>query len=116
MAMEWASAGLEVLAVLVIVIAVVVATVKYGVIRALFHLDESGIDSRYKRHVGNGLLIGLDLLVAADVIRTVTLESTLYNVAALGLLVVVRIILTWSLVIEVEGRLPWKPPENRPEA
>ena len=47
-------------------------------------------------------------LVAADVIRTVALESTFDNVATLGLLVVVRILLTWSLVIELEGRLPWQ--------
>ncbi len=106
---EWAAVGLDILAVLVIVAGVIVATVKGGMLRALLRLGPSGIQSRYKQQLGNGLLMGLDLLVAADLIRTVALESTLYNVATLGLLVVVRILLTWSLVIELEGRWPWQP-------
>jgi uncharacterized membrane protein len=105
---EWAAVGLEILAVLIIAAGVIVATVKCGVIRALFHLDESSVESRYKQQVGNGLLMGLDLLVAADVIRTVALEATLYNVGTLGLLVLVRIVLTWSLVVELEARWPWQ--------
>jgi len=106
---EWAAFGLDILAVSVIVAGVILATLKVGIFRALFRLDQSDIESRYKQQLGNGLLMGLDLLVAADVIRTVALESTLYNVATLGLLVVVRILLTWSLMIELEGRWPWQP-------
>ncbi len=62
----------------------------------------------FKNHIAGGLLLGLDLLIAADVIRTVTLEPTLENVAALGLLVIVRTFLSWSLVLETEGRWPWQ--------
>jgi uncharacterized membrane protein len=54
------------------------------------------------------LLLGLELLVAADVVRTVALEPTLNNVAILGLLVVVRTFLSWSMSVEVEGRWPWQ--------
>ncbi len=54
------------------------------------------------------MLLGLDLLIAADIIRTVTLEPTLENVAALGLLVVVRTFLSWALVLEADGRWPWQ--------
>ena len=61
-----------------------------------------------KHQTGRGLLLGLDLLIAADIIRTVTLEPTLENVTALGILVVVRTFLTWSLVVELEGRWPWQ--------
>ena len=63
---------------------------------------------KIKQTVGRGLLLGLDLLIAADVIRTVTLEPTLENVAALGLLVAVRTFLSWSLMVELEGRWPWQ--------
>jgi uncharacterized membrane protein len=105
---EWVTMGLDVLAVLVILAGVILATVKVGIFRALLRLGPSEGESRYKQQLGNGLLMGLDLLVASDVIRTVVLESTLYNVATLGLLVVVRILLTWSLAIELEGRLPWQ--------
>ena len=63
----------------------------------------------YKHTLGKGLLLGLEILVAADVIRTVALEPTFENIAALGLLVVVRTLLSWALVVEIEGRWPWQP-------
>ena len=98
---EW----IEIIAVGVISVAVVAAFVAgIRVVRA------GGIESaveRIKQVVGRGLLLGLDLLIAADVIRTVTLEPTLENVAALGLLVVVRTFLAWSLMVELHGRWPW---------
>ena len=62
----------------------------------------------FKRQIARGLLVGLDLLIAADVIRTVTLEPTIENVTALGILVVVRTFLAWSLVLEAENRWPWQ--------
>ena len=52
--------------------------------------------------------MGLELLVAADIIRTVTLEATLMNMANLGALVVVRTFLGWSLSVEIERRWPWQ--------
>lgn len=64
--------------------------------------------AQVKHVVGKGLLLGLGLLIAADVIRTVTLEPTLENVAALGVLVVVRTFLSWSLMIELNRRWPWQ--------
>jgi uncharacterized membrane protein len=62
----------------------------------------------YKHTLGKGLLLGLEILVAADVIRTVALEFTFENIAALGLLVLVRTFLSWSLVVEIEHRWPWQ--------
>lgn len=62
----------------------------------------------FKQAFSRGVLLGLDLLIAADIIRTVTLDPTLENVAALGLLVVVRTFLSWALVLEAEGRWPWQ--------
>ncbi len=60
----------------------------------------------------HALLLGLELLVAADIIRTVTLESSLEEVAALGLLVLIRTFLTWTILVEEEGRWPWQPKEE----
>ncbi|MCB0165772.1 MAG: DUF1622 domain-containing protein, partial [Anaerolineae bacterium] len=59
------------------------------------------------------LLLGLEILVAADVIRTVALEATLNSVMVLGILVLIRTFLSWALVVEMEGRWPWQSP--RPE-
>lgn len=99
---EW----IEVLAVLVIAASVVIALV-VGVRTALAIDAVAGVEA-IKRQIGRGLLLGLDLLIAADIIRTVTLEPTLENVSALGVLVVVRTFLAWSLVVELEGRWPWQ--------
>ncbi len=62
----------------------------------------------FKRVIAGGLLMGLDLLIAADIIKTVTVEPTLENVVALGLLVLIRTFLSWSLILEVSGRWPWQ--------
>jgi uncharacterized membrane protein len=62
--------------------------------------------------MGLGLIVGLDLLIAGDIIKTVTLEPTIANAAVLGLLVLIRTFLSWTIVLEVSGRWPWqtKPP------
>jgi uncharacterized membrane protein len=52
--------------------------------------------------------LGLEILVAADIIRTVVLEPTLSKVLVLGLLVLIRTFLSWSLVLEIEERWPWQ--------
>lgn len=99
---EW----IEIVAIAVIVVAVLAA---FAV--GLRDVRSEGLAEaveRVKQVVGRGLLLGLDLLIAADVIRTVTLEPTLENVAALGLLVVVRTFLAWSLMVELQGRWPWQ--------
>jgi len=51
----------------------------------------------------------LEILVAADIIRTVVLQPTASNVIVLGLLVLIRTFLSWSLVLEIEERWPWQP-------
>jgi uncharacterized membrane protein len=63
---------------------------------------------RFKDQIGRALLLGLEFLVAADIIRTVALSPTLRNIAVLGVLVFIRTFLSWSLVVEIEGRWPWR--------
>ena len=105
---EWAALGIEVLAVAVIVAAVLAIAVKRGTVRYLFQIEKPGALRSYKHQLGKALLLGLELLVAADVVRTVSLEPTLNSVAVLGMLVVIRTFLSWSMVVEIEGRWPWQ--------
>jgi len=100
---EW----IEIAAIAVITIGVLTAFVVGA--RTIRPLGVSAAVEQIKQTVGRGLLLGLDLLIAADVIRTVTLEPTLENVTALGVLVVVRTFLAWSLTVELHGRWPWQP-------
>lgn len=62
--------------------------------------------------LGRSLLLGLELLVAGDVIKTVAVAATMENVLVLGVLVVVRTILSISIDIEVDGRFPWQEAEQ----
>ena len=111
---EWAALGIEILAVAVIVATVVILAVSRGTVRYLFKLRNQGAYESYKHQLGKGLLLGLELLVAADVVRTVALETTLQNVAVLGLLVVVRTFLSWSMSVEIEGHWPWQAKTETP--
>jgi uncharacterized membrane protein len=115
---EYAALAIEVVGALVIVAGVVRVAVTRGTIRFLLHLDTPGAFESYKHQLGRSLLLGLEFLVAGDVVRTVALDPTLNNVAVLGLLVLIRTFLSWSLAVEIDGRWPWQasrpavPPES----
>jgi uncharacterized membrane protein len=102
---EMSALGIECLAVAVIVIATIHATISF-VLRMRHEVPDAYV--QYKVRLGRALLLGLELLVAADIIRTVALEPTLPNVMILAVLVVVRTFLSWSLIVEMEGHWPWK--------
>lgn len=70
----------------------------------------------YRIRLGRTLLLSLEILVAADIIRTVAVELSLANLAALGLLVIIRTFLSWSLELEVDGRWPWQRKEENAQA
>ena len=89
--------------------ATIVAAVAFGTLRFLLQSARriENAYGRYKVHLGKGLLLGLEMLVAADIIRTIALEPSVPNVLVLGMLVIIRTFLSWSLVLEIEGRWPW---------
>ena len=113
-AIEWAALGIEILGAVVIVAGVLRVAITRGTVRFLFKLEEPGAYGSYKQQMGRSLLLGLEFLVAGDVVRTVALEPTLLNVSVLGLLVLVRTFLSWSLAVEIEGHWPWQAPTIAP--
>ena len=62
----------------------------------------------YRQDVGRAILLGLEFLIAGDLIRTVVVAPTMQNVAVLGLIVLIRTFLSLSLQLEIEGKLPWQ--------
>jgi uncharacterized membrane protein len=62
----------------------------------------------FRKSLGRSILVGLELLVAADIIRTVAIEPTLRSVAVLGAIVLIRTFLSFSLEVEIDGRWPWQ--------
>jgi uncharacterized membrane protein len=67
----------------------------------------------YRQDVGRAILLGLEFLIAGDIIRTVVVAPTMQNVAVLGLIVLIRTFLSLSLQLEIEGKLPWQRDESR---
>jgi uncharacterized membrane protein len=112
---EYAATGIELLAVVIIVAVILTGTVVY-IFRILNQQADVNTYRNYRHQVARALLLGLEILVAADVIRTIALEPTLQNALILGLLVLIRTFLGWSLVIEIEERWPWKPSRVEIEA
>jgi uncharacterized membrane protein len=105
---EFAIRAIEGLAVAIIALSVLVFTLRYLYFMLVRRGRSAAAFTQYKHGLGKALLLALELLVAADVVQTVVLEFTLANVAALGVLVLVRTFLSWSLVVEIEGRWPWQ--------
>jgi uncharacterized membrane protein len=102
---ELASQGIDVLAVLIMVSFIIIGTARW-----IFHSARVIVGSyeRYRVILGKTMLVGLELLVAADIIRTVALDLTLINIELLAGLVLVRTFLGWTLTVEVEGHWPWQ--------
>ena len=97
--------------------AVGVAIIVLGGLVALFVgvEDFRSLDSFFddvRRAFGRPLILGLEVLVAADIIKTITVEATFESVTVLGILVAVRIALSFSLDIEVDGMVPWRRAET----
>lgn len=63
---------------------------------------------RFRQDLGRGILLGLEFLVAADIVRTVAMTPTLDDVLVLGLIVLIRTFLSMALEVELEGRWPWR--------
>lgn len=92
-------------------VAVIVAGVIWGLIRFPLSLARRGVDIAYtalRNQIIRTLLLGLEILVAADIIRTVAVSPTLMSVGVLAAIVVIRTFLSWSLILEMEGRWPWQ--------
>lgn len=111
---EFVAQAIEVLAV-----GITISFILIGTARWLFHSlrEIAGTYERYRVVLGKAILVGLELLVAADIIRTVALDMTFSNIGSLGCLVLVRTFLGWTLSVEVEGHWPWqRDKEQRPNS
>jgi uncharacterized membrane protein len=71
--------------------------------------------SLYRQDVGRAILLGLEFLIAGDIIRTVVVAPTLQNVLVLGMIVLIRTFLSLSLQLEIEGKLPWRREAVQPD-
>ncbi len=70
----------------------------------------------FRNRLGRAIILGLELLVAADILRTISTEPTLQQVVVLAIVVLIRTFLSFSLEIELEGRWPWQSRREEPAA
>lgn len=105
---------IDVAGVVAIVIGTVVATLLAG--RDLLGRGSGERDTyeSYRQRLGRSILLGLELLVAADIIKTVAITPTFESVGVLALIVLVRTFLSWSLELEISGRWPWQKEPHEP--
>ncbi|MGW9182169.1 DUF1622 domain-containing protein [Agromyces sp. NPDC055661] len=95
----------DVIGVIAIVVGVAYAIID-AALRGMRRL--SPIYTRFRRVLGRAILLGLELLVAADIIKTVAVTPTLESVGVLAIIVLIRTFLSWSLELEISGRWPWQ--------
>jgi uncharacterized membrane protein len=102
---ELAGRAAEIAGVALILGGIAVASVRYA-----FARPGAGVSryQRYRQDVGRAILLGLEVLIAADIVQTVTLKPTMDSVFVLAVIVAVRTFLSWSLALELEGRWPWQ--------
>ena len=106
--MDAIARGVEIIGIVTLVLGLAAALVRAGLALTGGHGGE--VAFRVVRTVfGRSILLGLEFLVAADIIRTVAVQPSLENVAVLGLIVLIRTFLSFSLEVEIDGRWPWQP-------
>ena len=104
---ELIGSAFELAGVGVLVLGSVIAFVRSIV--SLIRLRDGPVAYRQLRlYLGRSIVLGLELLVAADIIRSVAIDPTFASVGVLGLIVLVRTFLSWSLEVEINGEWPWQ--------
>jgi len=105
---------LEIAGVAAILVASLLATLIY--VRALRGGKARAAYEQYRANLGRGILLGLEFLVGADIIATVTAPLTWESVGLLGAIVLIRTLLSFSLETEIEGVAPWRRREAERDA
>ena len=98
--------GVETIGVLVIIVGSAVSS--YRFLTTFSQQPEGTAYAVFRRQLGRSIILGLEFLIAGDIIRTVIVADTLTNVAILGLIILIRTFLGITLHLEVEGRWPWQ--------
>jgi uncharacterized membrane protein len=98
--------GFEVLGVGILVVGCVISLVRF--FRELQHADRTVAYTALRGNIGRTILLGLEVLIVADIVLTVAIDSTVESALTLGVIVLVRTFLSFSLEIELEGVVPWR--------
>ncbi|MGI0526602.1 DUF1622 domain-containing protein [Rhizobium giardinii] len=95
-------------------VGVIIVGALFAFVSSVGRLRQGEADAyfHFRQRLGRAILLGLELLVAADIVGTVAVEPTLENVLVLAFIVLIRTFLSVSLTVEIEGRWPWQASEK----
>lgn len=112
--LHWTTRTIEIAGIVAIVAGIVLATGRFA-LRHMFDGRRDMTFQRYRADVGRSILLGLEFLVAADIINTVAIDPTLESLAVLAGIILIRTFLSFALEVEIEGRFPWQQrPDDQP--
>ena len=106
-AIHWIGRGIEIVGIAIIVVGAVAALLLF-VKGLLGRTENERAVGAFRTNLGRSILLGLEFLVAADIINTVAIEPTLDSLAVLAGIVLIRTFLSFALEVEIEGRWPWQ--------
>ncbi|MFP3873551.1 MAG: DUF1622 domain-containing protein [Thiohalophilus sp.] len=104
---EWSVLLIEALGIAIITLVALYALFQ-AVRRLVKETEREPIFQQLRQRVGSGILLGLEFLIAADIIHTVAVDLTFYSVGVLAVVVLVRTFLSFTLEVELTGRWPWQ--------
>lgn len=104
---EWSGTAFELAGVAILIVGSLISLARF-VERIVRRQQGTRAYRALREGLGRAILLGLEFLVAADIVRSVALEPTFQSIGVLGLLVLVRTFLSWSLEVEVTGTWPWR--------
>jgi len=108
------ASSLETAGVAIVVIGALATTVAF--LRRSAKVGPNAAFSQFRSDFGKAILLGLEFMVAADIVGTVAIGPTLQDLAVLGFLVLIRTFLSFSLEVEITGRWPWQAGKTEPKA
>ncbi len=114
---EWCAAGIELFGLAIIILFAAASLIMGANLLIKGHAKEETF-KKVRQMLGHGILLGLEFLVAADIIHTVAVELTFESVGVLALVVIIRTFLSFTLDLELTGRWPWQKPSdnaNKPQ-
>ena len=106
-AIHWVTRGVEIVGIAIIVAGAIGALVRF-LATMLRPLPKDRAVAAFRSNLGRAILLGLEFLVAADIVNTVAVQPTLASLAVLAGIVLIRTFLSFSLEVEIEGRWPWQ--------
>jgi uncharacterized membrane protein len=106
-AAHWIATGFEIAGVSTILLVAIAASARFAH-ALLTQPDWTAILPLYRANLGRGVLLGLELLVAADIVGTVAIAPTFNNLGVLAIVILIRTFLSISLGVEIEGQWPWR--------